>query len=251
MIASDPSLAFLAIAFAVAVLAGGTASNVGFGIGSLLTPLLATRLPTDLAIAVVALPHLSASALRGWRLRAAVDRSVLVRFGVLSAAGGLIGALAFVQLAPEPLTRILGLLLLLTATAGIAGWSERWSPRGVLVWVLGALSGFFGGVAGNQGGLRAAALSAFGLAPVTFVATSTIIGVLVDLVRTPIYVYRHGPALADEWSSVAVCLAGVLAGTLLGERILLGMSRERFRVIVSLAIGLLGAWFLLGPGPRP
>ena len=42
-------------------------------------------------------------------------------------------------------------------------------------------------------------------------------------------------------------LTGVLAGTLVGERLLLGLSRERFRQIVSIAVGLLGLWFLFRP----
>lgn len=238
---------FFALLLAVAVAAGATASVVGFGIGSLLTPLLAARFGTDAAIAAVALPHLAGSALRGWRLRAAVDGRVLVRFGLLSAAGGLAGALLFSRLAPEALTRILGALLLLTATAGLAGWSDRWTPRGPLVWVLGALSGFFGGMVGNQGGLRAAALSTFGLSPAGFVATSTAVGILVDLARTPIYLSGPEQALSGFWTLVAAAAAGVLAGTLLGERLLLGLSRQRFRLLVSGAIGVLGLWFLLGP----
>ena len=84
------------------------------------------------------------------------------------------------------LARTLGALLVLTATTGITRWSESWKPQGALVWVLGALSGFFGGVVGNQGGLRAAALSAFDLKPTVFVATSTLIGVMIALVRVPI-----------------------------------------------------------------
>jgi hypothetical protein len=32
-----------------------------------------------------------------------------------------------------------------------------------------------------------------------------------------------------------------------GERVLLGLSRERFRQIVSIAVGVLGLWFLFRP----
>jgi uncharacterized protein len=238
---------FVALLGLMSVVAGATASIVGFGIGSLLTPLVAARFGTDLAVAAVALPHLSGGLLRGWRLRHSLDRRVLVRFGILSAIGGLIGALVFAHLEPTVLGRVLGALLVLTASAGVSGWSERWRPGGPLVWVLGALSGFFGGVVGNQGGLRAAALSAFGLKPAVFVATSTVIGVMIDLVRTPVYLYRAGGELARIWPLVALAVVGVLAGTLVGERVLLGLSRERFRQIVSLAVGLLGLWFLFRP----
>jgi uncharacterized membrane protein YfcA len=238
---------FVGIVLLISFVAGATASIVGFGIGSLLTPIIAARFGTHLAVAAVALPHLAGGLLRGWRLRRSVDWSVLVRFGVLSAAGGLIGALVFARLAPAALTRTLGALLVLTATAGLSGWPASWRPRGAPVWMLGGLSGFFGGVVGNQGGLRAAALSAFGLAPTTFVATSTLIGVLVDIARTPIYLYGAGDRLVALWSVIALAIAGVLAGTVVGERLLLGLSPRRFRILVSVAIGLLGLWFLLGP----
>ena len=240
-------LGFVGVIALMSLVAGATASIVGFGIGSLLTPLMAARFGTDVAVAAVALPHLSGGLLRGWRLRESVDRRVLARFGILSAIGGLIGALVFAHLAPAALDRVLGALLVLTATAGMTGWSERWRPSGPLVWALGALSGFFGGVIGNQGGLRAAALSAFGLKPTVFVATSTVIGVMIDVVRTPIYLYRAGAELVGIWPIVALAVGGVLAGTLIGERLLLGLSRERFRQIVSIAVGLLGLWFLLRP----
>lgn len=241
------SLWFLSLIALVSLFAGATASVVGFGIGSLLTPLIALKFGTDLAIAAIALPHLAGGLLRGWRLRASIDRRLLVRFGILSAAGGLVGALAFARLPSVALSYILGVLLILTAFAGLTRWSERWTPHGAVTWVLGGLSGFFGGVVGNQGGLRAATLSAFGLAPAVFVATSTVIGVVIDLVRTPVYLYRTGADLEALWIPIAIMLAGVIAGTLLGERLLLGLSHERFRVIVSTAVGVLGIWFLVYP----
>ncbi len=173
-------------AFAVflgALLSGATASVVGFGIGSLLTPLLALRFGTSIAVAAVTIPHVLATAFRCWRLRAHIDRTVLLRFGVLSAVGGLLGALLYTRLGSSALTRILGGLLVLTATAQLTGWSARWHPRGPIVAFIGLASGFFGGVAGNQGGLRAAALSAFRLSPGAFVATATGTGLLVDAAR--------------------------------------------------------------------
>jgi uncharacterized membrane protein YfcA len=60
---------FLALAAGVAILAGAIASVSGFGIGSLLTPLLAVRVGSKLAVAAVSVPHLTATALRFWLLR--------------------------------------------------------------------------------------------------------------------------------------------------------------------------------------
>lgn len=238
------TLLFLAAVFGVAVLSGATASIVGFGIGSMLTPLLTIQLGTDVAVAAVALPHAAATALRCWRLRREIDWQVLKSFGLLSAAGGLAGALAYSRLDAGALTRVLGGLLVLTAVAQLAGLAARWHPRGAAVGGLGLASGFFGGIAGNQGGLRAAALTAFGLTPLAFVATSTATGLLVDAARAPVYLFAAGGALLTLWLPIAIATAGVLAGTLLGERILLGMPRARFARVVAVAVGLLGLWLL-------
>jgi uncharacterized membrane protein YfcA len=171
---------------------------------------------------------------------------VLVRFGVLSALGGLAGALLYTRLGTTPLTRILGALLLLTAAAQLTGWSSRWHPRGPLVALLGLCSGFFGGVAGNQGGLRAAALTAFRLSPAGFVATATATGLMVDLARAPIYVFGAGQRLMQLWLPIGMATVGVLLGTLLGERVLMGLSPARFGQVVGFAIGLLGVWLIVG-----
>src|SRR5689334_24115995 len=84
---------FLALLAVVAILAGAIASVSGFGIGSLLTPVLAMRVGTKLAVAAVSLPHLAATALRFGLLRQHVNRRLLWSFGLMSAAGGLAGAL--------------------------------------------------------------------------------------------------------------------------------------------------------------
>jgi uncharacterized membrane protein YfcA len=114
-----------------------------------------------------------------------------------------------------------------------------------VVGVLGFLSGLFGGLAGNQGGLRAAAMLSFSLPPVKYVATATATAMLVDVVRTPIYVWRAGADVAALSAPLTVATAGVLVGTLLGERILLGLSMRQFRYAIATLIGVLGAWLIV------
>ena len=238
------TLWFLIAIALVAVLSGATAAVVGFGIGSLLTPLLALRVGMPMAIAAIAVPHAAATAFRFWRLRGAVDWKVVRRFGLLSATGGLAGALLYTRLGGRPLTLALAALLVLTGTTGLTSLARRWSsPRAA--GLLGAVSGFFGGLAGNQGGLRSAALLTFSLSPAAFVATAAATGLLVDIARTPVYLWQAGPKLIALWLPLALATGGVLGGTLLGERVLLGMSRERFRRVVSLAVLALGVLLLV------
>jgi uncharacterized protein len=177
---------------AVAVLAGAIASVSGFGIGSLLTPLLAVRVGTKLAVAAVSVPHLTATALRFWLLRQHVDRRLLWSFGLMSAAGGLAGALLHAYADNPALTIVFGGLLVFTGVMGLTGYSERLRFRGWVAWVAGAVSGLLGGLVGNQGGIRSAAMLGFDVPKHAFVATATAVGLIVDGARMPVYLVTQG-----------------------------------------------------------
>jgi uncharacterized protein len=181
---------------------------------------------------------------RCWRLRHAIDKTVLRHFGIASAAGGLVGALVFSRAGSRVLTVILAVLLLATGLAALTSWNVKLRPRGFVAQLLGGLSGFFGGVAGNQGGLRASALMGFSLSPAAFVATSTAVGLMVDAARTPIYLAGAGQELLAAVPTIVAATIGVLVGTFLGERVLLGLPPERFRRIVGGLILALGVWLL-------
>ena len=68
------------------------ASVAGFGIGSILTPLLAIQMGTKVAVAAISIPHFIATVIRFWLIRRQVNRKAPTAFGTASAAGGLVGA---------------------------------------------------------------------------------------------------------------------------------------------------------------
>src|SRR5688500_17558265 len=151
------------VVFLVAIAAGAIASIAGFGVGSLLTPLLSWLIDLKAAVAIVSIPHLIATGLRYWMLHRHVDWRVLRSFGLMSAAGGLVGAYLGTFLASPALTAILGALLIVAGLTGVTGLAKRWRLSGPMAWIAGGLSGIFGGLVGNQGGIRSAALLGFNL----------------------------------------------------------------------------------------
>ena len=192
----------------------------------------------------MALPHALAAALRLTLLWKEVNWSVLKRFGIASAIGSLVGALAQPAFGMRGLTLVLGGLLILTAIVTICGLLEaRGIPRGA-AYGIGAISGLFGGLVGNQGGVRSGALLAFNLSPRAFVATATASAVLVDIARTPVYLWRAGPEINDLLPTIAIMTVGVLIGTLVGERFLRTLPKGAFRKVVALAVGLIGVWLI-------
>jgi uncharacterized protein len=198
----------------VGALAAGIASIAGFGIGSLLTPLLASQYGMKTAVAAVSVPHLIATALRFWKLRHDVDRRVLLGFGVMNAVGSLIGAIIHVWVNNPILSIVLGILLLFAGLMGVLGHADRLRFGKTMAWVAGGFSGAFGGLVGNQGGIRSAAMLGLGVEGPAFVATATAIGIAVDVVRMPVYLATEASQMVKAWPAMTIGVVGVIVGTL-------------------------------------
>jgi len=231
-----------------AVVAGAIAAVSGFGIGSILTPLLANFVGMKLAVAVVSVPHFLGTALRLALARAHIDRKVLVTFGITSALGGLLGALLHVWLRSVVLGYVLGALLVFAGAMGITRLAERIRFGRTAGWVAGALSGIFGGLVGNQGGIRSAALLGFEVSKESFVATATAIALLVDIFRMPVYAVTQYRSLISTWPAMLPATIGVVIGTLAGKPLLRRIPEQWYRTTVSAVILALGIWMLVHPG---
>jgi uncharacterized protein len=238
-------MAFYIIFAIAAVVAGAVASLAGFGIGSLLTPLLAIKTGISVAVAGVSIAHFFGSALRFILLRKSLNKKVFITFGLASAAGGLVGALLHNTFQNIVLTIIFGCLLMLAGILGLTGLSEKIRITGVLSWLAGGLSGLFGGLVGNQGGIRSAALTGFGLEKEEFVATAAGIALLVDVARMPVYLAVQWHQVADIWLYILIASIGVVVGTLGGKRILERILPDIFKKVVSGIILLIGVLVLV------
>ena len=237
-------MGFLAAAFGASIAAGSIASIVGFGIGSLLTPLVALRYDMRVAVAAVSIPHLVATAIRFWLLRRHLDRRVFVRFGIASAAGGLVGALLQARASSASLGIVLAALLILAAASELFGLARRVRLGTAGAWIGGALSGMFGGLVGNQGGIRSAGLLGFEMEKASFVATATAVALLVDLARMPVYVVSTGAELRPAATLIGVMTAGAILGTIAGGRLLRRIPEQVFRRIVAVLLLALAGWLL-------
>jgi uncharacterized protein len=237
--------AFAVVAAVAAVIAGAIAAISGFGIGSVLTPVLSSQFDVRLAIAMVSLPHLAGTLVRFFLVRSRIDRDVLLGFGAASAIGGLGGAVlqGFVQ--SSALAIVFGALLVFAGIGSLTGFAQRMrfsGRRSALVG--GGLSGMLGGLVGNQGGIRAAALLGFDVEREAFVATATAVALIVDGARIPVYLATQGAALAPHAALIGLLAAGAVAGTILGGWTLRRMSEAVFRRVVAVLLLALGAYTL-------
>ncbi len=228
-----------------AILAGGIAAISGFGIGSLLTPLLAVRYGTKLAVAIVSIPHLVGTTARFIGLRKQIDKRVFLNFGILSAAGGLLGALLNAHANSPALAIVFGCLLVFAGVSGLTGLVDRMHFGRRMAWFAGTLSGFFGGLVGNQGGIRSAALLGFDIRKEALVATATAIALIVDAARMPVYLTVETRGIVSAWPLLLTAIAGVLLGTFGGVRLLRRIQERTFRKLLYSLILALGIYMLV------
>lgn len=236
---------FLIAVAIVGFLAGMTASVAGFGIGSFLTPIVSIQTGTKVAIALVSLPHFVGSASRFWLLKSKVNRKILFRFGLLSAAGGLAGALVHVFFISNLLQIIFYIMLILAGILGGLQVSDRLRFGKVGVAIVGLASGFFGGLVEKQGGIRSVALLNFDVEKEVFIATATATALIVDAVRMPVYFLTQSNQVSQFLVILIFSSVTVIAGTFAGNVLLKRIPESAFKRIVSLLIFVLGIILLI------
>jgi uncharacterized membrane protein YfcA len=83
-----------------------------------------------------------------------------------------------------------------------------------------------------------------------FVATATATGVIVDIVRMPVYIATEGAAIWDQRTVIGIASMGVLVGTWAGMHLLRRIPEALFRTILSLVLIALAAWSFFQAGAK-
>jgi len=236
----------------------------GFGLSTLLMPVIAIFFPVPIAIAITAFVHLMNNIFKLILLRKTIQWPVALKFGFPAVLAAIPGAWLLTYLSDlppvtsyyffhilaivEPIKIVVGVLLIIFATlewraiGQSAFFTAKWLPVG------GLISGFFGGLSGQQGAFRTPFLLHSGLNKEQFIATNASIAVLVDGTRLLIYgVTFHslwGDQLTPAFLFAIVCAA--FLGSMVG---IVGLKKIRFSFIQHLVIILLyflGTLILLG-----
>lgn len=249
-----------------ALLTSGLTLFSGFGLGTVLMPVFALFFPLPLAIAATAMVHFANNLFKFGLMARQADWPVVAKFSVPAAITAIFGAGSLALFDQWPtlwrytiagssfeitaVKAVIGSLIVLFALLELSprfqalAFPSRWLPLG------GALSGFFGGLSGNQGALRSAFLLKAGLSKEAFVATGVVSAVIVDAVRLTVY----GTAmLAGQFSQaqtlalpVAVGTLGAFIGAFVGKRLLQKVTLRTVQLTVAIAMLAIGTGLALG-----
>jgi hypothetical protein len=233
----------------------------GFGLGTVLMPVFALFFPVPVAVAATAVVHLANNLFKVALLGRWANWSVVGRFALPAAVMAMVGAalltlfdrlppLVSYQLGDQPhqvsvVKLVIALVIIAFALFDLLprfhemAFDPKYLPLG------GMLSGFFGGLSGNQGALRSAFLIKAGLDKEAFVGTGVVATVLVDVARLLVYgLAFYTTSFAQLGSGVlGLVLAATLAafvGAVLGRRLLKKVTFHTVQAIVGVGLILLG-----------
>ncbi|HCR85051.1 MAG TPA: hypothetical protein DIV86_00055 [Alphaproteobacteria bacterium] len=235
----------------------------GFGLGTLLMPVVAVFFPITIAVALTAFVHLLNNLFKLATLWRDVNWSVSLKFGIPALIATIPGAWLLTNLSGLPqihnyqlfgidavVTAVklaVGILLILFAFAEWFSFAKKVNISAKYLPWGGVLSGFFGGLSGHQGAFRSAFLLHAELNAQQFVATNAVIASLVDITR--LLVYGLNITLLLEQVDVSLIIAatiaafaGVMAGKMGIKKVTIGFIQK----LVAIMLLLLG--FLLTAG---
>lgn len=247
----------------IALLASLLTFFSGFGLGTILTPVFAVFFPVEIAISLTAVIHLLNNIFKIGLVGFTKEWGIVFRFGLPSMVASFIGAwvlknLSDVQrvyhyqvgpfsLVTTPIKICIAALIIIFTLVEIIPRLRKIEFDKSYLSIGGLISGFFGGLSGNQGALRSMFLIKAGLSKEGFIATGIFIACMVDLARLPMYStkYFNASVWENKWLIVSATLSA-FAGAYLGSHFLEKVTFRFLQYAVTTMLLLLA--LLLGSG---
>ncbi|GIV27558.1 MAG: hypothetical protein KatS3mg027_1372 [Bacteroidia bacterium] len=235
----------------------------GFGLGTILTPVFMVYFPTETAIALTGVVHFFNNIFKLLLAGRHADKEVLLRFGIPAVIAAALGSwvlLNITDLQPlfsyelfgkhievYPVKFIISVLLILFASMDLISYFNTLQFSKDKLPIGGFLSGFFGGLSGNQGALRSAFLIKAGLSKESFVGTAVVVSTFVDFTRLSIYATQFNTSgLADNLPLVVCATLSAIAGAFIGNKLLKKVTLRFLQITVAIMLILLS--LALGAG---
>jgi uncharacterized membrane protein YfcA len=233
----------------------------GFGLGTILTPIFMIFFPVELAIALTGVVHFFNNIFKLILVGRHANKAVLIRFGIPAVIAAFIGSQMLFNINDlEPLFEYnafgkhievypvkftISILLILFASMDLIPYFGRLQFGQEKLPIGGALSGFFGGLSGNQGALRSAFLIKAGLSKEAFVGTAVVVSTFVDFTRLSVYASGlSSTGLTENIVLVVAATLSAIAGAFIGNKLLKKVTLKSLQtfvavmlIIISLALG--------------
>lgn len=232
----------------LAIIASFTAAALtvpaGFGLSTMLTPVVLMLMSPHEAIAVVAVVHGAHNAGKSWSLWENIDFQAFKRYGIWLILGAVMGAILQNQVPQKPLLGIIGVFLIILPLLTLSkAWKNYRIPE-ENDRIGGFGSGFMGGLSGHQGALRAMFLTNKLPDKMAYAATASIFALCVDLSRIPVYLFFRSENITSNIELTFALVIAALIGVRVGKKWLESIKSESIRKGIMIGIIASGFFYL-------
>jgi len=235
----------------------------GFGLGTILLPVLLIFYPVEVAILITSIVHLLNNLFKFSIIGKHTDLKVALKFGVPALFGAFLGAKLLFSVSAFALRFhyelfnipfeatfvkvLIGLLLFIFSFYELFPRRKSEDASNKYLMVGGSLSGFFGGLSGNQGALRTAFLINCGLSKEAFIATGVVIACIVDITRIPIYFSSFSNEfLSENADTLVIATISAFLGAIIGRKLLVKVTFRSVQMVVSVLIMIVSILLVTG-----
>ena len=224
------------IIFTVLALIAEIAGTIsGFGSSVFFVPIASLFFDFHSVLGITACFHLFSNISKIFLFRKGFDMKLVLYLGIPAVIFVSVGALLSKYVNSTYLELGLALFLMLFSAFFMFAGDKIFKPTKLNSIAGGVVSGFVAGLLGTGGAIRGMTLAAFGLTKEVFIATSALIDFGVDLSRGAIY-FSNGFVHLHDLPYIGILLVVSVLGTIIGKKILVNISEDRFRSIVLIAI---------------
>ncbi len=224
----------------VTLLASFIGALSGFGVSTIMLPIVLMLMDVEKALLFVGVVHFFESSWKILFFHKDIDYYLVMNFGVPSIIASVFGAYLSLSIDQDILKRIIGLFLctLIITSYKQIHWKFKKKERTALFG--GSVSGFFAGLTGIGGALRAAFLSVFDLSKTAFISTLAFIAIITDTARLIVYSPTAKTFPESLWQTLIICIPVSFFGVWIAQKTVLYISEKTFRNIVTISLFVIG-----------
>ncbi len=217
----------------------------GFGISTVMIPVMLLFYPLPIALLFVGIIHLCGDIWKMLLFKKGANLKLVLGFGIPGIILSYLGATLSLNVSNQLLKKLLGVFLIIYVIYLFT--KRKWKiPKTNITSVIGgSLSGFFAGIFGVGGAIRSAFLAAYNLPKENYLYTAGVIAFFIDVSRISKYL-TGGVRLDKTLGLLLIVLVPLsLLGAYLAKKIVNKVPQKMFRLVIAVFLGLVGFKFLL------
>jgi uncharacterized membrane protein YfcA len=238
----------LLVILILVIAASAIGTVTGFGLSTVMIPVMVLFYPVPETLLFVGAVHWFNDVWKLVLFREGIRWKLILSFGTPGIVATVIGAHLLFTIPSTALQRILGVFLIGYVVFLFAKSAFKVRQSTIVAVTGGALSGFFAGIFGMGGAIRALFLSAFDLPKAVYLATAGAIAIAIDTPRLVTYIGQGARLDSLLLGGMLLFVPASFLGARFGKGLLERIPQKHFRKIVAAFLFIVGLRLLIRPG---